>query len=333
MKESKMTHWERITAAIAGEPVDRVPVGLWRHFPVIDQDSVKVAEATIAWQRTYDFDILKYTPDGTYGVDDWGAVSSYLDAPGGFRVVTKPGLTSADAWPKLAKLSPTQGRLGREIKSISMVAEAFKGEVPLFATLFSPMTTAVKLAGERVFGDLRSHPELFEAGLATIAETTLAFARAALRAGVHGIFFASQVGSYRKMNEAEHRQFGVRYDRMVLDPLARECKFIMLHLHGDDMIFNQMLDYPVNMINWHDRHSEMTLAGGMGRFNGLLAGGLDHEGTLMKGSVEAIKEQVRDAITQTKGRRLMIAPGCVGQVPTPDANYRAVMEAVAEMAF
>jgi uroporphyrinogen decarboxylase len=330
MKKSQMTHWERLTAAIAGQAVDRVPVSLWRHFPVIDIDPVQLAEATIRWQKTYDFDMLKYTPDGTYGVEDWGAVSAYLDAPGGFRQVVKPGLTAAEAWPRLKKLSPKEGRLGREIQAISAVAEAFRGEVPMLTTLFSPMTTAVKLAGDRVFADLRRHPDLFEAGLAIIAETIIDFARASLQAGAHGLFMATQVGSYRLLNEDEHRRFGIRYDRMVLDALAGESKFTMLHLHGNDVMFDHLLDYPVDMVNWHDRHSQLDLAGAMGRFGGLLAGGLDHEGTLMKGPIEAIKAQVRDAIAQTGGRRLMIAPGCVGQVPTPDSHYRAVLEAVAE---
>jgi uroporphyrinogen decarboxylase len=331
MQKSPMTHWERLKAAMAGQAVDRVPVSLWRHFPVIDIDPVKLAEATIRWQRSYDFDMLKYTPDGTFGVEDWGAVSAYLDSQGGFRQVVKPGLTAAEAWPRLPRLSPKEGRLGREIQAITQVADAFRGEVPMLITLFNPMTLAFKLAGDRIFADMRRRPDLFEAGLATIAQTTIDFARAGLRAGAHGVFFSTQVASYRMLSEDEHRTFGVRYDRMVLDALAGESQFTMLHLHGNDLMFDQLLDYPANMVNWHDRHSELDLTGAKARFAGLLAGGLDHEGTLMKGPVEAIKAEVRDAIEQTGGRRLMISPGCVGQVPTPDSHYRAVMDAVAEI--
>ena len=31
-----MDHWERVRAAFRGEPVDRVPICLWRHWPVDD---------------------------------------------------------------------------------------------------------------------------------------------------------------------------------------------------------------------------------------------------------------------------------------------------------
>jgi len=40
---------------------------------------------------------------------------------------------------------------------------------------------------------------------------------------------------------------------------------------------------------------------------------------------------VRNAIAQTGGRRLMIAPGCVVPIATPEAHYRAVIDAVNEM--
>ena len=50
-----ITHRERIEAAIAGELVDRPPVALWRHFPVDDQSALSLAEATIHFQKDFDF--------------------------------------------------------------------------------------------------------------------------------------------------------------------------------------------------------------------------------------------------------------------------------------
>ena len=49
---------ERLQAAIKGEPVDRVPVALWRHFPVDDQRPEDLAAATIEFQTQYDFDFV-----------------------------------------------------------------------------------------------------------------------------------------------------------------------------------------------------------------------------------------------------------------------------------
>jgi uroporphyrinogen decarboxylase len=330
MPTPKMTHWERLLAAIAGQAVDRVPVSLWRHFPEIDQDPVRLAEAVVNWQRTYDFDLVKFMPSGTAGVEDWGAVSAYLASPDGTRAVVKPGLTTAEEWPRLARLVPTAGRLGQEVKAVSLAAEALRGEVPLLQTVFNPLTTAFKLAGDRAFADLRRHPDLFEAGLVIITETAIAYARACLEAGADGLFYSTQCASFRLLNEAEHLRFGARYDRLFLAGIAGRSKFTMLHLHGHDVMFDQVLDYPANIVNWHDRSSDLDLAGAMSRFSGLLAGGLNQEVTLAKGPIDAIKGEVREAIAQTQGRRLLIAPGCVVPIATPDSHYRAVIDAVGE---
>lgn len=328
MAAAHMTHWERIRAAVAGQPVDRVPVSLWRHFPVLDLDPVKLAELMVDWQRRHDFDLVKFMPSGTYCVEDWGATTAYRDMPTGTRTVTRRGVTAAEQWPRLARLSPTAGRLGLELDALRRAAAVLNNSVPILQTVFNPLTTAFKLAGERIFTDLRRQPALFEAGLAIIAETTLDFARAALRAGAHGLFFSTQCATWRMLTEAEHTRFGVGYDRMVLDALAGEAEFLMLHLHGIDVMFDQVLDYPVNMLNWHDRRTEPSLAVAAGRFGGLLVGGLNELTTLPQGPIEAIRQEVRDAIAQTNGRRLLIAPGCVIAIATPEEHYRAVIDTV-----
>jgi uroporphyrinogen decarboxylase len=39
--------------------MDRPPVALWRHFPVDDQSPDALAAATLNFQQTYDFDLLR----------------------------------------------------------------------------------------------------------------------------------------------------------------------------------------------------------------------------------------------------------------------------------
>ena len=68
-------------------------------------------------------------------------------------------------------------------------------------------------------------------------------------------------------------------------------------------------------------------AGARARSSGGLAGGLDQE-TLAGGAPEVVADQVRDAIAQTNGERLIVAAGRVTFIDTPDANLRAVRAAV-----
>lgn len=68
---STMTKRERLEATIRGESTDRAPVAL-RHFPVDDQDPADLAASTVAFQRQYDFDLIKVTPASSFCVRDWG---------------------------------------------------------------------------------------------------------------------------------------------------------------------------------------------------------------------------------------------------------------------
>jgi uroporphyrinogen decarboxylase len=312
-----------------GEDVDRVPISLWRHWPVDDETAAGLAAVMVSWQQKYDFDLVKFMPTGTYGIEDWGAETIYEPNYAGIRTVTKFGLHDVEQWPKLAQLDVTKGYLAIQNEALRLTAEALKESVPLLQTIFSPLTTARKLAGERVFTDLRRNPELLKAGLQIIAETTARFAQESLRLGAHGIFFASQCATYQLMRESEYEEFGKHYDLIVMDAV-QEAEFNMVHAHGDDIMFDLMAGYPAQMMNWHDRLTGPTLAQAKEHFSGMLVGGVSERQTLLNGPEEAIKAEVRDAITQMDGRRLLVGPGCVFPGHVPARHVRAAIEVVNE---
>ena len=74
--------------------------------------------------------------------------------------------------------------------------------------------------------------------------------------------------------------------------------------------------------------TEPTLAQAAQGFGGLLAGGLDEGGTLAEGQADCVERQVHDALAQAAGR-LLVAPGCVLCVDTPEDNIEAVLRAAA----
>jgi uroporphyrinogen decarboxylase len=323
-----MDHWQRIEAAAAEQPIDRLPISLWRHFPEDDLDPAKLAAHMVAWQREWDFDLVKFMPSGTYGVEDWGAVTEYQGAANGARAVVKTGLARAADWARLARLDPRKGVLGQQVEALRLTARELGGSAPILQTVFSPLTTARKLAGERVFADMRREPEALEAGLRTITDVTIDFALASLEAGAHGFFLATQCASYRVATETEYLRFGKRYDLEFFAALQGRTRFDLLHVHGEDVMFDLLADYPVSLVNWHDRLTAPRLGEALARCPQLLVGGLEENRTLTNGPSAAIGAEVRDAIAQTGGRRLMIGPGCVLLVSTPDAHVRAAVDAV-----
>lgn len=321
-----MDHWARIEAAVAGRAVDRIPVALWRHFPHDDQDAGKLAARTLEWQRAWDFDLVKFMPSGTYGVEDWGARSVFDGAANGARVIAEPGVKRPEDWRRLARLDPAKGVLGAQNAALARAAKELGGSVPILQTVFSPLTTARKLAGEALIEHLRRNPDDIEAGLRIITDVTIDFSLAALKAGAHGLFFATQLATTDVLTVEEYRRFGVSYDLQILEKIRANTRLNMLHLHGENVMFDLLAGYPVDMINWHDRLTAPTLAKGAGKFKGAVVGGVEERNLLVSGSNAGVREQVRDAISQTGGRRLIVGPGCVAAIAAPEANIRAVVD-------
>jgi uroporphyrinogen decarboxylase len=321
-----MDHWARIEAAVAGRALDRVPAALWRHFPHDDQDPGKLAARTLAWQRAWDFDLVKFMPSGTYGVEDWGAKSLFDGAANGARVITEPGVKRAEDWRRLALLDVAKGVLGAQNRALALAAKELKGSVPILQTVFSPLTTARKLGGEALLDHLRKSPGDVEAGLRVITDVTIDFSLAALKVGAHGVFFATQLATADLLSVSEYAKFGVRFDVEILEKIKSKTRLNMLHIHGENVMFDLLATYPVDMINWHDRLTAPALRAGLGKFGGAVVGGVEERGLLVSGSPAAVKAQVRDAIEQAHGKRLIVGPGCVAAIAAPEANIRAVVE-------
>lgn len=324
----QMNKRERLFAAIKGEATDRVCVALWKHFPVEDMTPEGLCNAALNFQRKYDWDLIKFTPTGTYSVMDWGAVTEWQPNNMGVRTIVKFGVNSAEEWARLPKLDVTKGIYGAQNQSLSLLAREIKGETPILQTVFNPLTTARKLAGERIFTDLRTNPDLFKHGLEVITEVTIQFALEAIKAGAEGIFFATQLGSYRLLNDAEYQTFGEYYDQRVLNALREKCQFMLLHIHGEDTMYPLLAKYPVDALNWHDRITAPSLAEARKHFSGLLCGGINEWNTLVTGPQSTIEAEVQDAIAQTGGRGLMIAPGCVVPGHAPEEHLMVIRKAV-----
>jgi uroporphyrinogen decarboxylase len=67
-----MTKRERIRAALAGEPVDHVPVSLWRHDFLHEWSAEELVATTLEAYRADDWDFIKFNPRATYFAEAWG---------------------------------------------------------------------------------------------------------------------------------------------------------------------------------------------------------------------------------------------------------------------
>ena len=324
-----MTKRERVMAALARHPVDRPPVSFWRHVPEVDHTARGLADAMLAWQRRWDLDFIKIMSSGVYCVEDWGCKVAYTGSPNGAKQCTEHAVKTAADWARIKPLDPGAGALGRELEALRLTVAGKSDDVPVLHTMFSPLTTARKLAGDRLREDLRTSPKAVLQALEAITETLIRYGAAAIEAGADGVFFATQTGSPDVMSRDEQARFGLLYAQRALDGLAGKSAFTLLHVHGKEIYFDDLVGaLAVHAVNWHDRLTAPTLGDAQRRFAGTVVGGVNEGVTLRRGPVEAIVAEVEDAIRQTGARGVMVAPGCVVPLDVPDAHLDAVVTTV-----
>ncbi len=323
------TKRERVAAALARKLVDRPPVSFWRHVPDVDHTAVGLADAMLGWQRRWDLDFIKVMSSGVYCVEDWGCKVAYTGSPSGAKQCTEHAVKTAADWARIKPLDPGAGALGRELEALRLIVEGKTDDVPVLHTVFSPLTIARKLAGDRLGEDLRAHPKAVLQALDAITETLVRYMAAVIEAGADGVFFATQTGSPDVMSKSEKTEFGLLYARRALESLAGKSVFTLLHMHGQDIYFDELVSsLPVHAVNWHDRLTAPTLRDAQRRFGGAVVGGLNEGQTLRHGPVEAIVGEVEDTIRQTGSLGVMVAPGCVLPLDVPDEHLQAVVQTV-----
>ncbi len=319
---------ERLRATLDGEPVDRLAVALWRHFPVDDQRPADLAAATLEWQAQYDFDFVKVTPSSAYCLKDWGAQDAWRGNPEGTRDYTARVVQRPSDWAALAPLHPRQGHLGEMLEALALIGQGLGGATPFIQTVFSPLSQARNLVGpDRLAAHARQYPSELKAALTAITETTLRFIDAARGTGLDGLFYAVQYASTRVFSEAEYKAFGEPYDRQILQA-AGDLWLNVLHLHGEDVMFDLAAAYPAAVVNWHDTQTPPDLAGGLQRLRGAACGGLSQWETMVYGTPAQVRAEAERAVALTHGRRFILGTGCVTPVVAPRANLRAARDFV-----
>ena len=319
---------ERLQATIGGQPVDRLAVALWRHFPVDDQRPEDLAAATLEWQAQYDFDFVKVTPSSSYCLKDWGVRDAWRGSQEGTRDYTGRVIHQPADWASLKALHPRQGHLADMLHALDLIAQGLAGRTPFIQTIFSPLSQARNLVGpEQLPLHARQHPEALKGALEIITESTLRFIEAARGTGLDGLFYAVQFATPRVFSLAEYREFGEPYDRRILQAVS-DLWLNVVHLHGEPVMFDLVAAYPAAVINWHDTQTPPDLAAGLEKVKGAVCGGLSQWETMACGTPAQVQAEAERAAALTGGRRFILGTGCVTPVVAPRANLRAARDFV-----
>ena len=323
-----ISHRTRLECVLSGQKPDRSPVSLWRHFPVDDQDPQTLAGSVVRFQERFDFDFVKITPSSTYCIKDWGVRDEWEGNPEGTRRITKHSVVSGAHWQKLKPLDPRKGSLGEQLRCVEMIRKALPEDTPIIQTIFSPLSQAKNLVGrDNVIAHLRMYPGQLESSLQVITETTIRFIEECIKLKIDGIFYAVQHAQHNLLTVNEFERFCIKYDKQVLEAI-KPLWFNVGHIHGENIMFDLLADYPVQVLNWHDLETPPNLEEGKLKFSGVVCGGMKQWESLVYGSPTQVDKEAKEAIRLTNGTRFILGTGCVTPIIAPDANIFAVRKAV-----
>jgi uroporphyrinogen decarboxylase len=303
--KNTMTSVDRVQAALLGKDVDRVPFCFWHHFKP-EGSGIRMAELTMEFfRKKFDLDIVKIMPDLPY---------------------PKPQqtFTLANQWNSLPNLGPDTPIFQQQLICIRTLREQLGKDFPLILTIFSPLTQTFRFVGKTLsIAHARENPQAFEEGLAILASNLRLLASAAIEVGASGIFFSSMGATNTDFTPMEYARFGRPYDLQVLEGTKAGWLNIM-HAHADpdqeddEIYFENFVDYPVQVISWSDRLTGPSLSEALTMTDKCLMGGLAERGPLTHGGEIEIENEIIAAVTQTKGRRLILANGCSVPDDTPE---------------
>lgn len=317
---------ERVIAALRGGEVDRPPFAVWRHFYPDEADPRQLADATIAFATRHWLDLIKFNSRAHYHGEPWGTRYEYAGS-------AKPRLArnaverTAD-WARIDERHANEPAFQEMLAGLRLVREALP-DVPLVATIFTPLGAAQRLATPaQLQADLRERPDAVLPALAALAETFRAVAAACCEVA-DGVFLATTPAASREyLTDDEYARFGIPYDLRVLDG-ARGAALNVLHVCGDDApVITLARAYDVAAVSWNahgrgDPPLDAFLAAVPGK---AAIGGLSDAAWY---DPEQARIEARVARDRTGGRRWIAAGACTIPADSHADAIDAAREALA----
>ena len=328
-----MSKFDLLKQTFLGNLGENIPVSVWKHHPNRDRTPEGLAEKEIAFHRKFDHDLLKISFHGRYPVVDWGCEVVYDGAVSGSTTCKNCVVQEASDWEVLEPLDVSDGDFGRQVRAVQLIQGYAQEKVPTMATVFDPAMVAQKLSEKPLTNYMENDPDVLETVLEMITDVMVDFGRATIEAGADGVFLASQHSTYSTVTEEQYQRFIYPYDLKLISKLRGKAKFVVMHLHAKDqdekIRFDKIAYTPgLDAINWEDQSVELSLADGKRISRKTVLGGIDHNDVLRNDTPDEVKEQVLEAAREAGLKNLIIAPGCVITVDTPEENITAVVDAI-----
>lgn len=313
MAMKNMTRMERFDAAVRGEALDRLPASAWLHFASEHLQPKKVAELHVEYARAFGWDYVKVMNDYRYPL---------------------PGLSEVQRESDLQRFSPvgmTEQAFFYQLTCLKELRAAFGPDMPLLETLFNPLQTLVRASGAGAAELVLAHPEAGHNALEAITETLIEYIAACRAVGVTGLFYSINGAldpAHGGLTDGQFAEFVAPYDRRILAAAVGLTR--VAHVHGFDLHFDRVLDYPVEVFSWSHLNSAPSLAEARAMTQAAFMGGVN-EVAIARQSVSEVAADIRASAKEAGTHKLLIGPGCTVPPDTPARLLRTIGDTVRQI--
>ena len=314
-----MNSKERVFAVLEGRSPDRVPTGFWMHFPPQDFCGENAVKTHLEYFKKTRTDICKVMTELTYPCDH--------------------SIQRAQDWEGVRSYGANAKFITEQADIISRIAEHCT-DAPLTATVHgviaSSSHTLLGVPKYDVIGryaqlyHLRTNPQAISDAYRHVADTLCVMARAVVRAGAEGVYYAALGGEKDGFTDEEHARYIAPLDKMVIDAAYDAgARFVILHMCKPKVNLRRFADYRCDIVNWGVRESGVSLREGREIFPGkVMLGGLDNrQGSLIDGDMRKLEQDVAEVIRDTGKQKLILGSDCTLPGNIPYEHIAAVADA------
>jgi uroporphyrinogen decarboxylase len=219
-----------------------------------------------------------------------------------------------------------------QLQTVREIIKAKKKEALIVMTLYSPFMWAGHCATLPVLlQHMEENPEAVKKGLDVLTESQMLFAQACIKIGVDGFYMSTQgseTGQFK--NASLFTDYVKPSDLVVMNEATSKCPFNILHVCDYNAIYanyNAVLDYPGQVVNCNPQLTDKLLSWKeiSAMFKRPVMGGMDKNGTIYKGSMYEIEDEVKSIIKDTP-KQFILGAECT--IPG-DTDWNRIKKAIA----
>ena len=307
---------ERIIRAFNNEPVDRVPMGFWKHFVVgpsqfkgLEDESIldRTSEEHIRYFNEVKPDMMKIMSEGFFGYPP---------------IMNNPLCTGEDLL-KIKSIGKDHPWIKKQIAHVRNISGNFKDSVAVFYNIFAPLQV-IRLKFDFLdheydkFVYLAEHypKELQQAGFEIQKDINYLVQGLFDAEAIDGIYYCVQNIQSKKFDRSRYAQLIKPTEIEVLENANNRSNLNILHIcgyahHSNDL--ETYLGYEAKTYNWACHTEGISLEEGKKLFNGkCVLGGFDNnpETILDTAPIEELQEEAGKLVSKNAYNGFVLGADC-----------------------